>query len=116
MEYDRPNLRPTISEFGESVRLNLPASRGILRTSPEASQETIAARSGVHSNRSFPGGGARCGRAEPAESSDEVTHANDFGFDLPEQNADPERELQGECSGPRSIPGQVQTRVIQRAE
>jgi len=34
--------------------------------------------------------------------------SNDFGFLLPDHDVDPERELQGECSGARSLPGQQQ--------
>jgi len=34
--------------------------------------------------------------------------SNDSGILLPDHDADPERELQGECYGPRSLPGQQQ--------
>lgn len=44
----------------------------------------------------------------PADAHKSVALSNDFGILLPDHDADPERELQGECSGPSSLPGQQQ--------
>ena len=86
-------------------------ARGVLPTEGTALEEFFGGmRGSVHV--AFEEGrrtGSQPGRSPPLT----ITLIERLGFDLPEQNADPERELQGECSEPGSLPGQVQTLVIE---